>query len=185
MLEDKKDSRGVVRPISTFGDLRHAARQDAQEILDLHWDKKLPVDPIALAGEVGPSVFSAQLGDDVYGMIVGTGNSADIYIDKDQAPARFRFTCAHELGHYVDRALNGNGLEKGEGYVDARSDAGRGNPDEVYANEFAASLLMPEREVRRLAPECRSVVQLADHFDVSLSAMSWRLKHLGLSVGGA
>lgn len=180
MFSDKLNAKGEVRTVKTYGDLRKYAREDADEILRTHWDGKLPVDPITISADVGPSVFAAQLGDDIYGMIIGSGNSADIYVDEDQAPARFRFTCAHELGHYVDRAINGNGLKPGEGYVDARSDEGRGNPDEVYANEFAASLLMPERKVRSFAKEKMSTIEMADHFDVSLSAMSWRLQHLGI-----
>lgn len=180
MFKDKMNANGEVRAVETYGDLRKYAREDANEILRTHWDGKLPVNPIAISADVGPSVFSAQLGDDVYGMIIGSGNSADIYIDEDQAPVRFRFTCAHELGHYVDRAINGNGLKPGEGYVDARSDEGRGNPDEVYANEFAASLLMPEQKVRSFSKEGMSAIEMADHFDVSLSAMTWRLQHLGI-----
>lgn len=179
-LTDKRGANGALRTVKTYGDLRKCAREDAEEILKMHWDRRLPVDPIAVSANVGPSVFSAQLGDDVFGMIIGSGNSADIYIDEDQAPARFRFTCAHELGHYVDRSINGNGLKPGEGYVDARSDQGRGNPDEVYANEFAASLLMPEQQVKQFKKARMSAIEMADRFDVSLSAMSWRLKHLGM-----
>lgn len=180
MLRDKLNAKGEVRSVKTYGDLRQYAREDAAEILKTHWDGKLPVNPVTISADVGPSVFSAQLGDDIYGMIIGSDNSADIYIDVDQAPARFRFTCAHELGHYVDRAINGNGLKPGAGYVDARSDKGRGTPDEVYANEFAASLLMPEREVRHFASEEMSPIEMADRFEVSLSAMTWRLRHLGI-----
>ena len=42
------------------------------------------------------------------------------------------------------------------------------------------SLLMPERKVRSFAKEKMSTIEMADHFDVSLSAMSWRLQHLGI-----
>ena len=179
-LEDKLNAKGEVRSVKTYGDLRQCAREDAAEILKTHWDGNLPVNPVTISADVGPSVFSAQLGDDIYGMIIGSDNSADIYIDVDQGPGRFRFTCAHELGHYVDRAVNGNGLNPGIGYVDARSDKGRGDPDEVYASEFAASLLMPEEIVRRFASEKVSSIEMADRFEVSLSAMTWRLRHLGI-----
>lgn len=179
----KRSAAGHIRAIETFGQLREAAREDAKAVLDAYWDRSLPVDPVSIARAAGASVFSAQLGDDTFGMTVTSGDGANIYIDRDQPRNRFRFTCAHELGHYIDHSqnqpLNGPPLS----YVDKRSEDGRGKPDEVYANEFAASLLMPAPEVTRLAKKAESVFDLAREFQVSLDAMTWRLRHLGIELG--
>lgn len=94
-----------------------------------------------------------------------------MYLDKDQPPARFRFTCAHEIGHYVDQTSK---LSPEEAYVDKRSDDSRGEPAEVYANEFAASLLMPINELKACVNGGMSDFEMAAHFDVSLQALRYR-----------
>lgn len=174
----KRNAAGQPRTIKTFGDLRSAAREDAQAVLNAYWDGELPVDPVVIARAAGASVFSAQLGDDTFGMTIGSGDGANIYIDKDQPENRFRFTCAHELGHFVDHSQNPAPGKRAVTYVDKRSDDGRGQPNEVYANEFAASLLMPGDHVKRLSKSAETVYELAREFKVSADAMSWRLKRL-------
>lgn len=161
----------------TVAQLRAEARQAAQAVLDVHWDGTLPVDPVKLARALGVSVFDAQLGDDTWGMIVGSDKGADIYLDRDQPHVRYRFSCAHELGHYVDHQSD---LEPGTGFADKRSESGRGNPEEVFANEFGASVLMPEPYFREAAAVDDSSVALANMFQVSLMAAALRKHHLGI-----
>lgn len=161
----------------TVSEIRTEARNAALAVLDQHWDGTLPTDPVKLARALGVSVFSAQLGDDTWGMIIGSDDSADIYLDRDQPLVRYRFSCAHELGHYVDHQSD---LTPGAGYMDSRSDAGAGRPEEIYANEFAASILMPEAEFREAAAVDNSLVSLADKFQVSLDAARWRCHHLSI-----
>ncbi|MNJ73273.1 hypothetical protein D3C77_700470 [compost metagenome] len=54
------------------------------------------------------------------------------------------------------------------------------DPDERYANAFAATLLMPEKYVRKLYRSARNIQELADAFGVSTAAMNFRLKNLGI-----
>jgi len=61
------------------------------------------------------------------------------------------------------------------------------DPDEVFANQFAANLLMPETEITERFGEYTgeytedtAILALARHFQVSAEAMSIRLKDLGL-----
>lgn len=171
------------QPDETIGDIRKRARRDADDVLRTYWPgMRIPVDPVALARRAGTSVFTAQLGDDDYGMIIGSGTSADIYVDRDQPYNRFRFTTAHELGHYIDHSTRGDNLASSEGYIDRRSEDGRGTAPEIYANEFAASVLMPEQKLREAVGAGMNLFQLASMFEVSTSAMSWRLHHLGLAL---
>jgi Zn-dependent peptidase ImmA (M78 family) len=94
---------------------------------------------------------------------------------RDERPLRrYRFTIAHELGHWVCHVL------------------GRPNPQPTYcravdltasadrtlereANVFAAELLMPEPVVLSAWAELSDVAACAARFDVSPSAMHWRL----------
>ena len=91
-----------------------------------------------------------------------------------------RFTCAHEIGHFVKRSidLNNDDFE----YVDLRGPlASQGlDDDEIYANEFAGCLLMPESTIREKFREGLSVPELSFIFKVSSDAVVYRLKNLEL-----
>jgi Zn-dependent peptidase ImmA (M78 family) len=161
-------------------DIRQAAEDNAAAVLDSFWDGKLPVDPIRMARELGVDVFTAQLGSDVYGMITGTPSATSIYLDVDQAPVRMRFTCAHELGHYVERSSRIVNDDSEFAEIDRRSDDGHGKGIEVFANNFAGAVLMPEKEVRRLHGQGKNKLEMARAFNVSLAAMGLRLMRLDL-----
>jgi hypothetical protein len=92
---------------------------------------------------------------------------------------RYRFTIAHELGHWICHALEGT--KPAPSYcraVDISEVAERAIERE--ANVFAAELLMPEQAVRSIWKEFGEVEQVAQRFDVSPSAMRWRLYSFGL-----
>jgi Zn-dependent peptidase ImmA (M78 family) len=162
----------------TVAQIRQRARQDAAAASEIYWQQgSIPVDPVTIAREMGIQVFSAQLGDDVYGMIAGSDSGVEIYVDQDNPEVRQRFTIAHEIGHFVANASSFNGDVN---FVERRSDSGAGTADEIHANEFAASLLMPEARVREAQTSAQDVFRLAHMFDVSVPAMRWRLRHLGL-----
>src|SRR5690348_11913762 len=87
---------------------------------------------------------------------------------------RFRFTIAHELGHWICHALEG--ADSAVSYcrpIDLTEAADRSLERE--ANVFAAELLMPENAVRVAWSELGDIDQVASRFDVSPSAMRWRL----------
>lgn len=163
--------------LRTVGQIRAAARQEAAAVLDRYWRPLLlPVDPVSVARGLGLSVFSAELGEDVWGMLVGGSAGCDIYLDRDQPRTRYRFSCAHELGHFIDRGAE---LAPGRAFVDKRSDSGVGRADEVFANEFAGSLLMPEADFRS-AVRASEDYDLAERFAVSLDAVRRRRRLLGV-----
>lgn len=142
-------------------------------------DIALPVDPYALALSMGIDVYRAVLGPSRSGyLIVGDGRAA-IYVNEASAPNRNRFTVAHEIGHYVD-LQNRDKLVEG-GTYDRDHLAAQGiDPEEIYANRFAAALLMPREEVEALHKSGLNVLQLASRFRVSKPAMENRLSNLGL-----
>ncbi|WP_336857200.1 ImmA/IrrE family metallo-endopeptidase [Sinomonas albida] len=162
-------------------DIRDDARRNAQAVLDEYWDDSYPVDPVKIARKMGVEVFTAELGDDVFGMMTGNPSQASIYLDVDQPHVRMRFTCAHELGHYVERSSRLAAEDDPQfAEIDRRSDEGRGRPLEIFANEFAASLLMPEQQVKDLHRQGKSRYDMVTLFQVSLAAVDWRLHHLNL-----
>lgn len=161
-------------------DIRALAELLAHEALVEHWTHylDLPVDPVHIARRMGVEVFSANLDPDVFGMIHGTGSGADIYVDRSQPPNRYRFTVAHECGHYVEHARRGIGADVA--YVDRRTDSGGYDPEETFANHFAGALLMPNQAVREWVAMGGTDFALADTFGVSLQAWKLRRGHVGV-----
>ncbi|MGE8568022.1 MAG: ImmA/IrrE family metallo-endopeptidase [Achromobacter sp.] len=95
---------------------------------------------------------------------------------------RDRFTIAHELGHYflhcVLPAIESDDISK---FVPMRATRYGSDNAEWQANWFAASFLMPADKFRQVFAETKGdVYALAQHFGVSVSAASVRVKSLGL-----
>lgn len=160
--------------------VRKDAHRAAQGILSDTWDGRLPIDPVRIARTLGMDVITAQLASNVAGALVKEkGQDPSIVLNAQDSPNRQRFTCAHEIGHFVRREERGEDYE----YVDYRdifSSTGE-REEERFANAFAACLLMPEEHVRRFHREGLSDVQMAFRFDVSRDAMSFRIANLGLN----
>lgn len=155
------------------------AERDAAKLLIATWGESIPVDPVAVAKTAGLRVLEADLDENTLGALVKRpGKDPTILLNESDSENRRRFTCAHELGHFVRRT------EETDEYatVDLRNSlsAQGEDPDEIYANEFAACLLMPESEVRALHSLEMSDLEMAIRFRVSREAMQFRLKNLGL-----
>lgn len=159
------------------------ARQAAQAILQRVWKTRgFPVDPVTIARELGLEVMDTDLPDQVYGALLKeAGKDPVIVLHYADNPKRKRFTCAHELGHFVYRNEQ-NVLDEEYSYLDLRSPASSTGEEieEVMANRFAAHLLMPEDEVEKLHAQKTSHLDMALYFDVSSEALKYRLKNMGL-----
>lgn len=155
------------------------AERDAANLRKATGVSLLPIDPVRIARIAGLQVLEAELDENTLGALVKQpGKDPTILLNQGDSENRRRFTCAHELGHFVRRS------EEADEYttVDLRNSlsATGEDVDEVYANEFAASLLMPEEEVRAFAGMGMSDLEMAIRFKVSREAMQFRLKNLGL-----
>ncbi len=140
--------------------------------------QEAPVDLQAAANELGVYIFSAPLADKVSGVLVKDPSYESpsgfvIFVDESEPAPRQRFTAAHELGHFVlHKASIGDRVE--DNYL-LRSE-GMSNRQEVEANRFAASLLMPMDLIeQKMKTGITSVEDLASAFGVSRTAMSIRL----------
>jgi Zn-dependent peptidase ImmA (M78 family) len=131
---------------------------------------------------LGIRVFEDDLPDGVSAAIVNNASSgATIVISRGDATNRKRFSCAHEIGHFVRHT---NELDEAEySYVDFRNQVASTGVDkeEVYANTFAASLLMPEKLVRKFVNEKMSPTDMVVKFGVSSMALANRMNALGLN----
>ena len=159
-------------------------QQDAERLLEAAWIKdghlRLPVDPFAISQRLGIKVFTAALDEGVAGLLrKRPWHDPEIHVNASDSRNRQRFTCAHELGHFRRRTTDTD-QDEWE-YVDHRDTAATlgEDPDEVYANRFAANLLMPVAAIRKLlARYGDDPTALASEFGVSRSAMSNRLESL-------
>jgi Zn-dependent peptidase ImmA (M78 family) len=161
-------------------EIKRQAAKDAAKLLGEVWPSGIPVDPVVVARRAGLRVLeTATLDENILGALIkNPGDDPIIMLNENNGLNRKRFTCAHEIGHFVRRG------DTSEPYttIDFRDpESSLGNdPDEIYANEFAACLLMPEEDVKLLAKEGLGDLELAIRFGVSRDAMQFRLKNLGL-----
>jgi Zn-dependent peptidase ImmA (M78 family) len=160
--------------------IKEEAKQEAERLLEIAWwsdpGAGIPIDPVQIARRLGIDVFEVSLDREVSGALIkGRGQDPEILLNATDSSNRKRFTCAHELGHFVRRSDNLHEYE----YIDFRDQLSSTGTDheEMYANSFAANLLMPEDIVKRYRSRADDV-ELALLFDVSREAMNNRLKNL-------
>lgn len=161
--------------------VKEAAQKAAAVMLSTHWDGTLPVDPVAIAEKLGIKVSFVEFEDpELSGAITASGGAAEILISEKDRFERQLFTCAHEIGHYVERkdAEDGDYTFK-ESERELEAARGRGwSMHELYADEFAGNLLMPQQRVKEFYEDGVSVSDMADIFSVSRSAIHTRLDKL-------
>lgn len=146
----------------------------------------VPVEDIARLRDV--EIVRQRFPDgDISGMLLREPGHVVIGVNSAHGIGRQRFTIAHELGHLE--------LHRGRrlildvpvrvDYRDRTSSLAT-DREEIEANRFAATLLMPESLVMAATREAGSrnledhVTLLARRFQVSPEAMSYRLINLGL-----
>lgn len=154
----------------------------AQDVLSLYKVKGFPVFPEQIARKMGLGVHNHGFPPDISGALQKEkGKDAIIFINSNDSDQRKRFSIAHELGHYMSRVLT-DGNDQEYEFIDFRNNVSKSGLDreEVFANKFAAELLMPEKEVKRLHKKGHNSISMADYFSVSPDAMSYRLDNLKL-----
>lgn len=141
---------------------------------------EVPVKIAAMARALGIEVKSATLRPRISGQLQRVDSSRSgfrIRVNRHEAPARQRFTIAHEIAHYLlHRDCIGSGIEDSILYRSTLSDS-----REAEANRLGAQLLMPEDSVLRslrdlggrATPQVARV--MAERYEVSEAAMSIRL----------
>jgi len=168
------------RTVSTVDE----AEMEASKLLESSWwtnrDGPLPINPFELASGLGIRVQMDSLPSDQSGKIVfPTDGSPLIVVNRADSENRQRFTCAHEIGHYVRRGQDPDRTTFVD-YRDTLAGLGR-DPEEIFANQFAAALLMPASQVKRFRQDDEPASTLARRFGTSVQAMELRLRNLHLA----
>lgn len=177
--------------MATTTEIRNRAEAAAAEALQAYGATELfdmPIDATQFAEFFGAEVFVDDLDSEgLDGFVLIEDGKSEITINQTQPLVRRRFTCAHELGHIIDHkdALGDVGFVDNEDsvqesttyYRDEHARDGRSR-HEIFANAFAAAVLMPEKLVRLLAPS-QDDRQMAKFFKVSEAAMRYRVLNLG------
>ncbi|WP_011580530.1 MULTISPECIES: ImmA/IrrE family metallo-endopeptidase [Chelativorans] len=144
-----------------------------------------PVDVKAIIRDIGLTYVERDMPPGESGYIEYDGWTCTIAVNANEGPQRKRFTAAHELGHFLmhrDLLRKQKHLDR---LFDEAANRNTAAPleywHEVQANNFAARLLMPKQTVEQeIASGNNTIEGLARKFDVSRSAMEYRIKSLRL-----
>ncbi len=145
---------------------------------------KVPVDVIEIAKANDIKVFMGDLDKKISGAIRYNRETKkfEILINANDTRERRRFTIAHELGHFF---LHKDILESDDVHVDIMYRIPNESDEEEKEREkevdyFAGALLMNKTLLEKMYNENNTITELAELFDVSVSAMTVRLDILGL-----
>lgn len=154
---------------------------NSKDILDKYWNRCFPIDIISIANNIIVQIknknykISVQpiTEKSVSGRCFFDGNKFICQYNINEHRLRQRFVVAHELGHIACDHINSNKIKIDD--INTKYDS-----DEIEANKFATSILMPEDSVRHYHYGFASITALSNVFDVSEIAMRNRLDSLSL-----
>lgn len=135
-----------------------------------------PINIETIIQNYGIQIFKRSISSNESGAIVIKDNESGMIINQNEPINRQRFTMAHELGHFISYRLQGKTGEIIE-FRNGTSSLGT-NIEEIFANKFAASILMPKTLIINMLNVTDDIVKLAFAFGVSKKAMENRFKNL-------
>lgn len=142
----------------------------------------IPVDVVKIAEMIGIKVMILPLEKGTDGLLVKKENEPFVaVVDSASNPHRARFTLAHEIGHYI-KDYQDFPIDESAGLVEKRDELSSAGVDskEIWANQFAASLLMPAAAVKSLWASNKTIERMASLMNVSIASLGHRLDYLGL-----
>lgn len=158
------------------------ATQKAEAFLREHNIIELPIDPFAIAKDLGIMVQAKTASEGVSGMLIRHGDQFAIaYATHITSEGFQRFSVSHELGHY---SLSGHpdSVFDSQGIHESRAGFVSDNKFEREADYFAAGLLMPvflfKEEMKTAGEGLDAIEKLADKCKTSLPATAIRYTQL-------
>jgi Zn-dependent peptidase ImmA (M78 family) len=169
---------------------RGVTRKFVDEILSNDMLSSLPIDVVKVSKSIGLKVVDFPFQEDISGVLVIDENGATIGYNPNESNVRKRFSIAHELGHFIlhsKKNTSGLFMDKLLFRKNISTYSTKDEAIEREANHFAACLLMPDKlvinEVNKLnssKDDDENIKILSKMFDVSISAMTYRLVNLGI-----
>lgn len=169
---------------------QNVTRSFVNEILAKKNLAALPIDIEQISRSIGLNVVEYPFQEDISGVLVINEKGATIGYNANESSVRRRFSIAHELGHFIlhsEKNATGMFMDRLLFRKNITTYSTKEESIEREANFFAANLLMPEElvvsEVNKLNPnrdDDENIKLLAKKFDVSVSAMTYRLVNLGM-----
>ena len=142
---------------------------------------RYPIDPYWIATKKGLRVSEVlDMDASISGRIEIKSGQGFIFINKKHPITRKCFTCAHELGHYIDYEEKGL-LNQDFDHIDYRNHVSAlgSAVNEVFANQFAANLLMPTQHFIEAYKQLKGDgLSLTRWFNVSPEAFNFRRRNL-------
>ena len=137
---------------------RRAIDRTVHQLLASHRIVAPPVDVERIARELKIPIRFEILPEPISGFLHRDGSLNAIVVNKRHSRQRQRFTIAHEIGHFVlghntenihvEKEYPINLPAQNVKFRRKSEHEGYADKEEVYANAFAASLLMPEYMIR-------------------------------------
>lgn len=164
--------------------VKREAEKDALRLVKFDFSRSgFAVEPVGIANRLGIQVVEARFDEDILGaLFLEPGHDPKIALNRRHSFFRRRLTCALELGHYVRISASTNEYERADLFE--RSEERGAEADDVFAREFAGSLLMPKEDIKILADLWMDDLEMALRFRVPREAMQMRLETLGLRAAG-
>lgn len=178
---------------------RKHIRSLVEQLLATHGVHSAAVDVKLIAAALNAQIHNETASNNLSGFLIRDvgRRRALIGVNSTHSAARKRFTIAHEIGHlllhegdvlHVDQR---EGIDLGLRVKRRDTDSSLGTDEEEQeANFFAAELLMPFSLLSKDLPDMKAdspqeedeeiIVKLADRYEVSVQAMTFRLTNLGL-----
>jgi Zn-dependent peptidase ImmA (M78 family) len=170
---------------------RRQIEERVHDLLHEHNVDRVPVPVEAIARAVGLPIVETEMEADVSGALIRSGNLQGIAVNSSQAPVRKRFTVAHELAHFLLDHVDKDHVDWHFTVIRRDGSSSEAEDDqEIAANFFAASLLMPKHILRKdverhkhfdgeVQLDDTDILVLAKKYKVSEAAMRYRLQNLG------
>ncbi|MBY8828831.1 ImmA/IrrE family metallo-endopeptidase [Hephaestia mangrovi] len=162
--------------------------QEAAKLARRGFNSQFPVPVEAIIKRHKIKIELASLPDDLSGMSFVKDGVAAIVVNLSHHINRRRFTLAHELGHHLLHAsyLNDNvHVDRLVLNRDKMSATGE-DQKERDANAFAAELLMPLAEIKKICHidinDDEIIAQYAKRFKVSASALTYRIMNVSDTI---
>ena len=158
------------------------SERHATELIREHGIVAPPVDIETVARVLGMSVNYERLDSDVSGLMLFERGVAKVAINELHHRHRQRFTLAHEIGHLLLHATSDRVFIDRRFFRNQWSSRGELR-EEIEANAFAASLLMPRSLIEQFLEADGGITdvdvfRMATRFEVSEQAMTLRLVKL-------